>query len=47
MEALEKLIDVIAKYGEIESMLKLNQIETFDYAQSFQRTEKVRRQKYG
>lgn len=36
MEALEKLIDVIAKYGEIESMLKLNQIETFDYAQSFQ-----------
>ncbi len=36
MEALEKLIDVIAKYGEIESMLKLNQIESFDYAQSFQ-----------
>jgi hypothetical protein len=36
MEALEKLVDVIAKYGEIESMLKLNQIETFDYNQSFQ-----------
>lgn len=36
MAALEKLVDVIAKYGEIESMLKLNQIETFDYNQSFQ-----------
>lgn len=36
MEALEKLIDVIAKYGEIESMLKLNQIESFDHAQAFQ-----------
>jgi hypothetical protein len=33
MEALEKMIDVIAKYGEIETMLKLNQIETFDYKQ--------------
>jgi hypothetical protein len=27
------MIDVIAKYGEIETMLKLNQIETFDYKQ--------------
>ncbi len=33
MEALEKMIDVIAKYGEIETMLKMNQIETFDYRQ--------------
>lgn len=33
MEALEKLIDVIAKYGEIESMLKMHQIESFDYRQ--------------
>lgn len=33
MEALEKLIDVIAKYGEIETALKLNNIETFDYQQ--------------
>lgn len=31
MEALEKMIDVIAKYGEIETMLKMNQIESFDY----------------
>lgn len=31
MEALEKLIDVIAKYGEIETMLKMSEIESFDY----------------
>ena len=33
MEALEKMIDVIAKYGEIETMLKMNQIESFSYQQ--------------
>jgi hypothetical protein len=33
MEALEKMVDVIAKYGEIETMLKMNQLETFDYQQ--------------
>ena len=33
MEALEKLVDVIAKYGEIEAMLKMHQLETFDYQQ--------------
>lgn len=33
MEALEKMVDVIAKYGEVETMLKMNQIETFDYMQ--------------
>lgn len=33
MEALEKLVDVIAKYGEIETALKMNQIESFDYRQ--------------
>ena len=33
MEALEKLVDVIAKYGEIETMLKMNQIQSFDYQQ--------------
>ena len=33
MEALEKLIDVIAKYGEIETMLKMSEIENFDYRQ--------------
>lgn len=31
MEALEKLVDVIAKYGEIETMLKAQEIENFDY----------------
>lgn len=34
MEALEKMIDVIHRYGEIETMLKMNQIDTFDYKQS-------------
>lgn len=31
MEALEKLIDVITKYGEIETALKLSDIQSFDY----------------
>ena len=33
MEALEKMIDVIGKYGEIETALKMNEIESFDYQQ--------------
>lgn len=33
MEALEKMVDVIAKYGEIETMLKMNDIQSFDYQQ--------------
>lgn len=33
MEALEKMIDVISKYGEVETMLKLGEIESFDYRQ--------------
>jgi hypothetical protein len=33
MEALEKLVDVIAKFGEIETMLKMNDIQSFDYQQ--------------
>lgn len=33
MEALEKLVDVIAKFGEIETMLKMNEIQNFDYQQ--------------
>lgn len=33
MEALEKMIDVIAKYGEIETMLKMNQLESYSYQQ--------------
>ncbi len=33
MEALEKLVDVIAKYGEIETALKMNEIQSFDYEQ--------------
>lgn len=33
MEALEKLIDVIARYGEVETMLKAAEINSYDYAQ--------------
>lgn len=33
MEALEQLISVIQKYGEIETMLKMNDIQSFDYSQ--------------
>lgn len=33
MEALEKMIDVIAKYGEIETSLKMNQLESFEQSQ--------------
>jgi hypothetical protein len=31
MEALEKMVAVIGKYGEIETALKMNQIDSFDY----------------
>lgn len=31
MEALEKMIEVIGRYGEIETMLKMNDIQSFDY----------------
>lgn len=34
MEALAKLVEVIAKYGEIEAGLKMNDIESFDFRQS-------------
>jgi hypothetical protein len=34
MEALEKMIDVIAKYGEIETALKMNQIDSYDFLQN-------------
>lgn len=33
MEALEKLVDVIQKFGELETMLKMNEVESFDYEQ--------------
>jgi DNA-directed RNA polymerase beta subunit len=31
MEALEKLIDVVAKYGEIETMLKMHEIQGLNH----------------
>jgi hypothetical protein len=33
MEALEKMVDVIAKFGEVETMLKMHDIDTIDYKQ--------------
>ena len=33
MEALEKMVDVIARYGEVETHLKMNEIQSFDYQQ--------------
>jgi len=33
MDALEKLVDVIAKYGEIEAALKMHELESFDVMQ--------------
>jgi hypothetical protein len=33
MEALEKMVDVIQKYGEIETMLKMGELQSFDYQQ--------------
>lgn len=33
MDALGKLMDVIEKYGQIETMLKQSQLESFDYRQ--------------
>lgn len=42
MEALEKMIDVIAKYGEIETMLKMNQLDSVNFQQQQQEdVEKV------
>lgn len=39
MESLEKLVDVIAKYGEIETSLKMNQLQSFDYRQESKEDE--------
>ncbi len=39
MEALEKLVDVIAKYGEIEAALKMNELESFDHTQEMKENE--------
>jgi hypothetical protein len=33
MEALEKLMDVVERYGQVETMLKQNQLESYDYRQ--------------
>ena len=33
MEALEKLMDVIQRFGELETMLKANDLQSIEYAQ--------------
>lgn len=43
MEALEKMVDVIGRFGEIETMLKMNQIDSIDYKQQeMENTDKKR-----
>jgi len=43
MEALEKMVDVIGKFGEIETMLKMSDIQSFDYQQqAMEEHDKVR-----
>lgn len=39
MEALEKMVDVISKYGEIETMLKANQLESITNMQEAKEDE--------
>lgn len=42
MEALEKMVDVIAKFGEVETLLKMHQIQSLDRMQEQQEdVEKV------
>ena len=36
MEAIEKMVDVIAKYGEVEAMLAEKKIESYDYRQDIE-----------
>ena len=36
MEAIEKMVDVISKYGEVETMLASSRIDSFDYQQDIQ-----------
>lgn len=36
MEAIEKMIDVIAKYGEVEALLAEKKIESYDYRQDIE-----------
>lgn len=39
MEALEKLMDVIGRFGELETMLKQNQIQSYDYLQAIEQEQ--------
>ena len=39
MEALEKLVDVSMKFGELETMLKMNQIESINMEEAFKENQ--------
>jgi hypothetical protein len=43
MEAIEKMVDVIAKFGEVETLIAQNKIESYDYQQD--REEQIDRQR--
>jgi len=45
MEAIEKLVDVIAKFGEVETMLATNQIERFNVETDMEQMADTRRAK--
>jgi GTP-sensing pleiotropic transcriptional regulator CodY len=46
MEALEKMIDVIAKYGEIETLLKIHDIETLNYQETIKEDQERQKAKH-
>lgn len=47
MEALEKMVDVISKYGEIETMLKMHDIENFNYQEDAEQDAERQKAKSG
>jgi hypothetical protein len=46
MEALEKMVDVIGRFGEIETMLKLNDIETLNYTETMKEDQERDKAKF-
>ena len=46
MEALEKMVDVIAKFGEVESMLKLHDIESLNYQETIKEDQEREKARY-
>ena len=46
MEALEKMMDVITRYGELETMLKMNEIQSFNYQEDLKEDNEREKAKY-